>query len=392
MWGVDLSHTAHTRARTGIQHVCRELMGEFARHHTGRPIVYDRYARQWRPPDRLERALIRPSASGGPTGKRSGQWTRWQKLRGRLSLLLSKRSTEAALDGLEGLFIPELFDVKRDAAIRACRLPRVGMFYDAIPVLHPEWTPRSTVERFPDYLRVLATMDRVLCISECSERDLYASWAKLDIQPKATTAVVPLGLPRSRIPGPDDKVSEFKEKEAPVFLMIGTLEARKNHLSLLEASELLWKAGLSFELRLVGMLNRETGQPVVHRLKHLQATGRPVAWEGPVADTDLVNQLGEADVFIYPSRYEGFGIPVIEALAHGLPCILSRNSALRELIPGGGCLPCEPTIDGISEAMREIIANPAHRRRLAGEARDRPVRTMGDCFSDIQSHLQITYR
>jgi glycosyltransferase involved in cell wall biosynthesis len=169
--------------------------------------------------------------------------------------------------------------------------------------------------------------------------------------------------------------------------MVGTLEARKNHLALLEAAESLWARGLRFELKLVGMLNRETGTPAGERIRELQRRGRPLAWPGALPESALMQALREADLFIYPSRYEGFGLPVLEALAHGLPCITSDNSALRELSGDGGILTCGVSTESITAALEALIRFPEKREALRQEALARPLRTMADVCADLRGHL-----
>ena len=384
MWGVDLTHTTHTGAQTGIQQVCRELMTGLSADGFARPLVYDRFARMWRGLDRRERRFLSPEQGVRPSVKRSGRWTMVQKLNG---MARKFRKGPGMPEEIEALLVPEIFDPVRDPVLAAVGLPKVAVFHDAIPLIHPEWTPRKTVRRFPDYVRALAGFDLVICDSRSSERDLLAYWEKQGIAPLPATRTIPLGVPASRVPArPPGR--EERHSARPRVLMIGTLEARKNHLALLEACESLWQGGRDFELLLVGLLNRETGRAVQARIEALQAAGRPLRWEGAATDEQVVRFLETADCFVYPSRYEGFGIPVVEALAHGLPCVVPETSSLAELIPGGGCLPCGTDREGIRAALEKILTDPAERARLAAEARDRPVRTMRDHAAEVRQALQ----
>ncbi len=386
MWGVDLTHTSHTGAQTGIQQVCRDLMAGLAGDGFAKPLVHDRFSRHWREPDRRESILLDDPERFGPTRRRSSSWTLRQRLRGRF-MSLFRPSPTRALSGLEGLFAPEIFDPLRDQALLTCPIPRAALFYDAIPLLHPEWTPAGTVRRFPAYLRTLARLDLVCCISRSSERDLLHYWDEQKLQASARTVAVPLGLPRSRVPRSPVGDPRATSGRVPVILMIGTLEARKNHLALLEAAESLWARGLRFELKLVGMLNRETGAPVRERIGKLQQRQRPLTWPGALPEAALMQALREADLFVYPSRYEGFGLPVLEALAHGIPCITSDNSALRELTGNGGVLTCGVGAESIAGALEALLRFPQKREALRQEALARPVRTMADACADLRGHL-----
>lgn len=387
MWGIDVSHTAHTGAQTGIQHVCRDLLACFAGYNEAVPLVYDPYWEQWRDPDHREHAYLYPDMHFLPAGKRSGKWSPLQKLRGRLGRRLGMTPSRADV-GL--LFCPELFDFRRDTAIFngnwQTGLPKVAYFYDAIPLKFPKSTPIRTVQRFPDYLRALARFDHVTCISAASERDLHQCWMDLGIVETPATSVTRLGLPLGRVPAEAPKTREPVER--PVILMVGTLEGRKNHLALLGACESLWKTGRVFELRLAGMLNRETGEPAARRIRELQAAGFAVVWEGAVSNKRLLELYREADAFIYPSLYEGFGIPIVEALAHGLPTVLTQKGALAEFAGEGGCLPCEDSAEEIAGVLGALLSDPDLYRRLAREAADRPVRSMRETATELRSLFQ----
>lgn len=379
MWAIDLTHTAHSPAQTGIQQVCRGLREAFSRHRTGRAVVHDRFAGIWRTPDRLEEAFLNLGGSARPGRRRGARWSAWQQVRGRLWRITG---TTDALKEAEGLLLPEIYDQERERSLDRCGLPRVAYFHDAVPFLHPAWASRSTRERFPDYLRSLARLTAVVCTSQTSEADLQVSWRRLGLTDLPPTHVVPLGLPLSRLPDASPLPAE-RANPLPVLLMIGSIEVRKNHLALLEAADSLWAKGLGFELRLVGMANRETGSAALERIAALQAAGRPLVWTGPLADQAVLRELQSADLFLCPSFYEGFGIPVLEALAHGLPCLVTEAGALAELIPGGGCLACQPTPASIGEGMERLLNDSDLCQRLQAEARQRPVRTLDDCYSDL---------
>lgn len=385
MWAFDLSHSTHSSAQTGIQQVCRSLARIFESDGAALPVVHDRYSGSWRPLDSLERTLLHPDPSLKPPRKRSSSWSTAQKMRGRWARWTGMGPR---LPGIAGLFCPELFEARRDTAIFDSNippgLPRVAYFHDAIALKFPQWTPRGTVERFPAYLRALARFDHVACISTSSERDLLDFWETFKIQPKATTSVVSLGL-RESLARPS--ASQPHPAGTPVVLMVGTLEARKNHLALLEACECLWKEGLSFELRLAGMLNKETGSPAVAKVAALAGTGHPVTWEGAVSNQRLLELFSQASVFTYPSLYEGFGLPVLEALAHGLPVLMTTRGALGDLA-GKGCLTCDGTAKGIEAGLRRLIGEPGLRDALTGEASGRSVRSLHDTAADLKSLFQ----
>ena len=388
MWAVDLTHTTHTAAQTGIQQVCRNLYRALAENSDAAPVVFDRFSGKWRLPESRELARLKPGMDAVPPGKRSSAWTLGQKVRGYRARLTGQKQI---LPAIEGLFCPEIFDPSRDRSLFGAnlpaRIPRVAYFYDAIPVRYPQWTPKATVKRFPAYLAKLADFDHVACISRSSENDLLEYWKGTGIQPSARTSTIPLGL-REHLWKADGERREAPPAPDPVVLMVGTLEARKNHLSLLGACEELWSSGMRFNLRLAGMLNRETGSAAAEKIRELSAAGWPIHWEGAVSNRRLAELYGEADIFVYPSHHEGFGLPVLEALAHGLPVLTTGLGALGELSGDGGCLACDGTREGIREALCSLVTEPQRRLALAEEARQRPIRTMRDAARELASLFQ----
>ena len=387
MWAIDLTHTTHTRAQTGIQQVCRNLARSLKSSGIADPVVFDRYAAAWRLLDAEEASTLEPSPGAKPPMKRSSTWSLTQNVRGRWARLSHRNLTPPRI---EGLFCPEIFDPRRDEAIFSNNLPdtitRVAYFYDAIATKFPQWTPTATVDRFPAYMASLAKFSHVACISRSSEQDLLAYWAKSGIMPLAKTSVIALGL-REAIK-PDRTQSSVKEGGPPIILMVASLEGRKNHLALLEACEALWESGMSFELRLAGMLNRETGTPAADLINQLSSKGRSINWEGAVSNARLTKLYTEADIFAYPSLYEGFGLPVLEALSHGLPVLTTDCGALGELASGGGCQTCDGSVKGIRSGLESLIQNQVWRESLAEEARKRPIRTMEDAAREVAALFQ----
>jgi glycosyltransferase involved in cell wall biosynthesis len=146
----------------------------------------------------------------------------------------------------------------------------------------------------------------------------------------------------------------------PYILFVGTLEPRKNIPTLIHAFERLHNHDV--ELVIVGKkgwlydgiletMNRSHYRSRIHYLEY-------------VADSELSSLYRCALCFVYPSLYEGYGFPVLEAMASGVPIITSMNSAMRELADGVALL-IEPTsVDDIAEAMEMLIANPIRRLEM----------------------------
>ena len=176
--------------------------------------------------------------------------------------------------------------------------------------------------------------------------------------------------------------------EPPRILSVGTLEGRKNHLALLEACETLWSRGARFSLRLVGAVQAETGAAARDRAAALAAAGRPLRLDVSLSDEEVDQAYQDCDFTVYPSIAEGFGLPVLESVAHGRPCICSARGALGEAARGGGCLALAETGPAaLAGAIARLIDSPAEVARLSAEAAARPVRTFADQARDLTAFL-----
>ena len=381
---LDLTHTSHTRARTGIQRVARSLHRNLA--GIAAPITRDPFVGAWRKLEPWELANLAESQGGE---KRKAQWPASAKWRGRLRRALGRTPAHALNGEFAGLIEPELFGppVARDLPklFSHVRGPRVAVFCDSIPLRFPELTPPGTVARFPGYLRELLMFDGIAAISEESRDSLLGYWKWLGVASHPPVCALPLGVdPISAVPA-----AVNSPYQSPVVLCVGTMEGRKNHLQLFEACEQLWARGVAFEFRVIGHVNAETGGAALTRLRALQAAGRPLRYDGPGTDEAITSAFGECAFTVYPSIAEGFGLPVIESLARGKPCICSARGALGEISRGGGCIALE-NVDAanLSTAIASLLASPDRLAELAVAARERTFKSWADYSRELVTWMQ----
>lgn len=428
---IDLTHTSHSRARTGIQRVSRALRTELSGRGQACEITWDKYAREWR---RLEDWEFDALEDGAPGARRGATWPALARWRGRLrrwwreakggaarANTAGARSGStaggietAAIDPSASLLVPELFGADTAAALptlrRRIKGPSVALFHDAIALQFPELSPPKTVARFPSYLLELARFDGIAAVSKDSREVLLDYWKWAGLRETPPVVAIPLGIDgpakraRSVAPtGAAERVAEHTAAQAssatgaegrsgtvePVrVLCVGTIEGRKNHLALLEAAERLWAQGVGFELRLIGMAQTDTGGPALERIAQLRAAGRPLRYDGPVDEHTLTTAYDTCDFTVYPSLYEGFGLPVLESLRAGKPCVCSAQGALGESAAGGGCLALESvgTAD-LAVGLRSLIQEPERRAALIAEARARRFRTWSEYADDLMAWM-----
>ena len=391
---LDLSHTSHTSARTGIQRVARSLWRELG--DSARPITYDPHQRTWRALDAWERDNL---AADSFSRKRGATWPLSARLRGYSRRLFSSAPSAphaSALARHSGLLVPELFTpavaATLPALFAATSGPRAAVFHDAIALKFPELTPTKTVARFPAYLRELLAFDGIAANSADSHATLVAYWDWLGVPAAARPVVVtiPLGID---LPSPVAVAHTAPASALPVILCVGSLEGRKNHLALLEACETLWSAGTRFELHLIGLAHPQTGRTALARVQSLQAAGRPLRYSGPVNDATLAAAYAACAFTVYPSLIEGFGLPVLESLARGKPCICSARGALGEAARDGGCIALEQVdAPALTAAIARLLTTPSELARLAGAAQARTFRTWRDYARDVATWLPTLSR
>ena len=382
----DASHTSHTAAQTGIQRVCRTLFGELYAQGKAAPICYDPHLIGWRPLAPGELSVLR-DRSGGTGKSRGAKWTLSQKLSGATRRWLGNRP---AMPEASGLICPELFSAKVGSRLpellKAVAGPRVAIFYDAIPLKFPELTPPGTVARFPSYLRELLLFDGVAAISEDSAASLRDYWRWLGVSDTPLVHAIPLGIDRPAAPFASEPP---KPPAIARLLCVCTIEGRKNHLALLEACETLWKEGLVFELQLIGMARADTARPALSRINELKNAGRPLLFEGSVPEAGLHAAYRQCSFTVYPSLIEGFGMPVLESLHYGKPCVCSGLGALGESAHGGGCLPLD-SVDATSlaHALRRLLKNPGELAALSTAARARHLKTWPEYTAEFTAWMR----
>jgi glycosyltransferase involved in cell wall biosynthesis len=209
--------------------------------------------------------------------------------------------------------------------------------HDLAVLRHPEWFNRwtSTYSRLA-VPRVLRAATRLIAVSEFTRREIVSL---LGIEPE-TIAVVPNAVE-------DVFTAEGPKAEGEFVLAVGTLEPRKNLARIAGA--------VDGELRVVGARGWGGVDPPDN-----------VTWLGPVSDEELAALYRGARCLVYASLYEGFGIPVAEALACGCPVVTSRESPMEELA-GADAVYVDPwDVESIRDGIARAAARPP--RRFAGWA------------------------
>ncbi len=213
-------------------------------------------------------------------------------------------------------------------------IPMVMTIHDVIAFDHPEWLNRENALRSKLLLpRALRASKRII-VSSSYSRDRISALLKI---PSETMTVVPLGVDDRFSPGATESgIREQLVGDDPFVLTVGTLQPRKNLEGALQAFESVAASGAPHHLVVVGA--RGWGdEAVVARLAESPFAER-VHLCGRVSDDELVDLYRDADCFVFPSRYEGFGLPILEAMACGTPVVSSDRTSLPEVTGDAGLL------------------------------------------------------
>jgi glycosyltransferase involved in cell wall biosynthesis len=328
----------------------------------------------------------------GGSGHRSGL----MRVSARLADGLKEMATEvrwpewnrAAAKADDWFLTGELFSEEERRGLTAflddppCRT--AAIFHDAIPLKHPHITWPQSVARHPGYIKLLARFQRVWAVSEASREELMGFWRWQGIERVPPVEVLALGADFNAAP----RVTKRMSGALPSLLCVGIVEPRKNQGFLLEVCEALWGEGLAFELHIVGRVNPHFGGPIVARIKALQKRFSGLHFHEAASDERVAQLYAKARATVFPTIAEGCGLPLLESLWMGVPCVCSDLPVLRENSLDGGCLSV-PINDRAAwvTALRRVLAEDTLHAALTAEATMRTLPTWAGAAQTVRSAL-----
>jgi len=242
-------------------------------------------------------------------------------------------------------------------------LPRskwVQILHDFIPYVYPEdkMSPSREIKLYEMWKKHFLTVPiKYVAVSESTKRDAVRYWGL----PADKVEVIHLG---SFVPAKRSRTNFNGRK----ILTVSDIAPRKNHVRLIEAFEKVYRTSPSDDLELIIVGHVRKNVPEFEEALsgiRRRNEGIKITICGYLTDSEILSLYEQADVFVYPSLYEGFGLPVLEAMACGCPVIASNTSSLPEVVGDAGLLIDPYDTDQLAQAITTVLGDDELKREMS---------------------------
>lgn len=300
----------------------------------------------------------------------------------------SREELEVIFDKATALVVPELVTYQNRTVLKNIadiahkkNMKMATVFHDAIPLMYPDWYDPASFITFCDGIKY---SDVILPVSNSSANDLIRLVLDEDFdKSRVVVSSLPTEMPElSALPINKSNSNTVK------MLFVSNFDKRKNHIFLLQAfkraRDILAHRGIDLKLTMVGALSFFKDYQ-----KQLSRMSIQLGVEIIVncSDEMLARKYQESDFTVYPSLYEGYGLPVVESLALGRPVISSTGGSLVE-VAKNGCVTFDPDdIDRFINLIVILAGNRDFREKLTKDISNREIKTWSQYAAQIVKAL-----
>lgn len=256
-------------------------------------------------------------------------------------------------------------------SIRNIRI--VQTVYDLIPLKFPEYCTKGSVKLIRKMVESIDSNYVIITISDCTKKDLL-SVKKIN---PSNIFVTPLAASSNFYQSQDlNRIKQVRNKlnipTGDYILSLATLEPRKNIISVIRAfDKLISRFGYEDLYLVLAGTKGWNYDEIFNHLKTNPETSNRIIITGFVDDIDLSPLYSGASLFIYPSHYEGFGLPPLEAMKCGVPVITSNNSSLPEVVGDAAIQVDSHDIEALLDAMHQVQSNPIIKSEMSKKSLQR---------------------
>jgi glycosyltransferase involved in cell wall biosynthesis len=267
---------------------------------------------------------------------------------------------------------PDVYHAPHYVLPAGVRCRSLVTIHDCIHLMFPQYLPSKAAYAYARASMWAAARrsDCILTVSEASKRDILHFF---NVPPEKIVVVYNAIDDHFRlVPAADDvaRVRERYQLDHAFVLYVGNIKPHKNLVRLIEAFADLRRTGFE-ELKLLIIGDEISRLPALRRAVHRHKLHKHVRFLGYLSDDTLAILYRLASAFVFPSLYEGFGLPPLEAMASGTPVVTSNVSSLPEVAGDAAVLVDPYDVDSIAEGLRRVLSDPALAAELGRKGQER---------------------
>lgn len=243
-----------------------------------------------------------------------------------------------------------------------CPTKQIIFIYDLIPYVFPEQRHKHKFFLANLLPLMVRSATKIIAISKNTKDDIVKF---LNIEPEKIAIVYAANKYREIPEINENKKNEFKQKYElnRYILFVGSTQPHKNLLSLIDAFYLIRKRVQDIDLVVVGYIERKDITKINSKLRTLDVR-QSVKFLGHLLDNEISIVYSSAELFVFPTLYEGFGLPPLEAMALGCPVVVSNTSSLPEVVGDAGVYVDPYSPQDIADGILKVLTDDSLRQSL----------------------------